>query len=517
LTALSNRYLVIGIIFATFFVSMLFFSKIPFVFFPDSDRNLITMDVNLPQGTKIESTQKIIERIEEYLKDSLKVNDERQKGILSWTSYIGEGPEPYDLGYNRDEANSSYAHILMNTSSFNENNAMIAKLDRFTFFNFPNADIKVYPLAAGEAGEPIEIKISGDDPDELSKIAEQVKLKLSNITGTKNVKDDWGPKSKKFLVDIDQSRAQKAGVTSQDIAASLLTVLDGFQTGNYREEDKSIPIVMRSDVDQQQTLASIETMNVFAQNSGRSVPLLQVASIIPDWQYAKIQRTDLIRTVNVSCELREGANASAITNELSEWIEKDAQTWSSGYTYAFGGDAERTADSMGSVISYLPVSGFIIILLLIIQFNSVKKMTIVLLTIPLAVIGVVIGLLSFGEPFGFMPFLGVISLAGIIINNAIVLVDRIEIEQAIRNDQDAVIAACLQRFRPILLATFTTVFGMIPLYLSGGELWEGMAVCIMIGLLFGTVITLIFIPSFYSILFGISYKDYQFDAALLEA
>ncbi|MEM9525299.1 MAG: efflux RND transporter permease subunit [Bacteroidota bacterium] len=517
LASLRRRYLVLGSILLVFFVSLFFFGKIPFIFFPDSDRNLITMDVNLPQGTKIEATEALVVQIEKYLRDSLLMTGSSTKGIESWTSYIGEGPEPYDLGYNRDEANASYAHLVMRTSSFNENNALIAKLDQFTFLNFPNADIKVYPLAAGEAGDPVEIKISGDNPDELSTIAERVKLKLSQVAGTKNVKDNWGPKSKKFLVDIDQSRAQKAGVTSQDISASLLTVLDGFQTGSYREEDKSIPIVMRSDSEQQPSLASLETVDVFAQNSGRSVPLLQVASIVPDWQYAKIQRKDLIRTVNVSCELREGANASDVTAEMTAWLETDRQSWSSGYRYSFGGDAERTADSMGSVVGYLPISGFIIVLLLIIQFNSVKKMFIVLLTIPLAVIGVVIGLLSFGEAFGFMPFLGVISLAGIIINNAIVLVDRIEIEEKARSEQDAVVAACLQRFRPILLATFTTVFGMIPLYLSGGELWEGMAVCIMVGLLFGTVITLLFIPCMYSILFGVNYRGYQFDEALLTA
>ena len=142
----------------------------------------------------------------------------------------------------------------------------------------------------------------------------------------------------------------------------------------------------------------------------------------------------------------------------------------------------------------------------------------VMLTIPLAVIGVVIGLLIFREPFGFMPFLGVISLAGIVINNAIVLVDRMEVEQRDlgRSELDSVITACLQRFRPILLATFTTVLGLIPLYISGGEMWEGMAVSIMIGLLFGTVITLIFIPSFYSMLFRLNYKGYEFDDRLLE-
>ncbi|MEO1262915.1 MAG: efflux RND transporter permease subunit [Bacteroidota bacterium] len=518
LRALANKLLVIVLIFVAFFISLYGFTKVAFVFFPDSDRNMITVDINLPQGNKIERTKEVVNRIEQYMTDSLRTNEDRPLGIVDWSSYIGEGPESYDLGYSPDEANSNYAHILVNTSSFNENSAMITKLDKFAFNNFPNADIKVGALAAGGGGTPIEIKVSGSEPDELSKIAEIIKLKLSSIYGTKNVKDDWGPKSKKFVIQIDQNRAQNAGVSSQDIATSLQTVLDGFQTGSYREEDKSIPIIMRSDANQQQSLASLETLNVYSQGSGRSVPLLQVANIIPQWQYSKIKRLDLRRTINITSELRVGANASAITNEITPWLQAEAENWPELYTYKLGGDAENSAESMGSVIGYLPISGFIILLLLIIQFNSFRKMTMVVLTIPLAIIGVVIGLLTFGEPFGFMPFLGVISLAGIVINNAIVLVDRMEIEQSLgRTDQDAVIAACLQRFRPILLATFTTVLGLIPLYLSGGEMWEGMAVSIMIGLLFGTIITLIFIPALYSVLFKVSYKGYAFNEALLDA
>ncbi len=518
LWALGNRWKVIVGIFIAFFASIYGFGFIAFIFFPDSDRNMITVDINLPEGNKIERTSEVVERLEKYMADSLQTNANRTLGIVDWSSYVGEGPESYDLGYSPDEANSNYAHILVNTSSFNENNAMIARLDRFAYNNFPNADIKVGPLGAGGGGTPIEIKVSGSDPDELSTIAEQIKIRLSAIYGTKNVKDDWGPKSKKFLIEIDQNRAQSAGVTSQDIATSLKTVLDGFQTGEYREEDKSIPILMRSDSEQQQTLASLETLNVYSQNSGRSVPLLQVASIIPAWQYAKIKRLDLRRTINVTSELREDGNASAITAEITPWLEEQINNWPEGYTYEFGGDAESTAENMGSVIGYLPVSAFIIVLLLIIQFNSFRKMGMVVLTIPLGIIGVVIGLLAFQEPFGFMPFLGVISLAGIVINNAIVLIDRMEIEQneLKRTEQDAVIAACLQRFRPILLATFTTVLGLIPLYVSGGEMWEGMAVSIMVGLLFGTIITLVFIPSLYSVLFKVSYKDYTFNDSLLE-
>ena len=519
LIALSNKWKVIIGIFVIFFLSLFGFTKIPFIFFPDSDRNLITIDINLPQGNKIESTTAVVGRIEQYMKEALQVNGKRETGIVDWSSYIGEGPESYDLGYSPDEANSNYAHILVNTSSFTENNAMISKLDNYTFNNFPNADIKVSALGAGGGGVPIEIKISGNSPDELASIASDIKLQLSSITGTKNVKDDWGPKSKKFLIEIDQNRAQSAGVTSQDIATSLKTVLDGFQTGEYREDDKSIPILMRSDDNQQQSLASLETLNVYSQGTGRSVPLLQVATIVPQWQYAKLKRLDLRRTINITSELREDGNASAITAEITPWLEEQRQDWPQGYTYEFGGDAKQSAESMGSVIGYLPISGFIIVLLLIIQFNSFRKMSMVVLTIPLGIIGVVVGLLVFGEAFGFMPFLGLISLAGIVINNAIVLIDRMEIEQNDlgRTEQDAVIAACLQRFRPILLATFTTVLGLVPLYISGGEMWEGMAIGIMVGLLFGTVITLLFIPSLYSALFRVNYKDYEFDEALLDA
>jgi len=518
LFALAKKWGVISLIIVMFFLSMVGFGMIPFLFFPDSDRNMITIDVNLPQGTKIEVTTAIFEKIDRFLIDSMQVNESRVNGIINWSGYIGKGPESYDLGYNPDEADPSYGHFLINTSEASYNNTAITLIDKYCFENFPEADIKVGPLGAGGGGVPIEIFVIGDNADQLASISRDVKKRLSSIDGTKNVKDDWGPKSKKFIINIDQSRARTVGISSQDIATSLKTVLDGFQTGEYREEDKNIPVILRSDSEQQQSLEALERLNVYSQSTGRSIPLLQVAEILPDWQYAKIRRRDLDRTINISCELTEDGNAAAIVTEITPWLEEASTEWPSGYTFEFGGDAKNTAENMGAVIKYLPLSGFIILLLLIIQFNSFRKTLMVICTIPLGVIGVVIGLLVFGEPFGFMPFLGVISLAGIVINNAIVLIDRMEIElrELKRSDQDAVISACLQRFRPILLATFTTVLGLIPLYLSGGEMWEGMAVSIMVGLLFGTVITLLFIPSLYSVLYKVDYKGYTFNPSLLE-
>ncbi|MCG8321140.1 MAG: efflux RND transporter permease subunit [Cytophagales bacterium] len=512
-----KKSVLIGIV--AFLVLAFFgFTKLAFVFFPDSDRNMVTVDINLPQGTKIESTEQTILAIENFIQEELQVHEERKEGILSWAAFIGEGPSSYDLGYSADEPNSNYGHILINTSSFLINSEIIEKLDAFCFANFPNADVKVSRLGAGGTGTPIEIKVSGDDPDQLTRIAQQIKARLFAVPNTKNIKDDWGPKGKKFIIDIDQNRAQSAGITNQDIAISLQTVLDGFQAGEYREEDKNIPIVMLGNEKRQQTLASLETMNIFAQNTGQSVPLSQVATIIPQWQYSKIKRLDLTRTINVSSEITEAGNAAEIVAQITPWLKEQAPTWGDGYTYELGGDQKESAENMGAIGKYLPLSGFIIVMLLIIQFNSFRKMTMIVCTIPLGTIGMVLGLMIFRVPFGFMAFLGVISLAGIVINNAIVLIDRIEIEEKElkRTPQDAVIAACLQRFRPILLATFTTVLGLVPLYLGGGEMWEPMAVTIMVGLLFGTVITLLFIPSFYSVLYKVDYEDYKFNEALLD-
>jgi multidrug efflux pump subunit AcrB len=515
---LRHKGLVVLGITVLFFLSMVAFGFVTFMFFPDSDRNMITVDINLPLGSKLERTELLVSQIDKYITDSLIVNDERNKGVVDWSSYVGKGPESYDMGYMQDEANSSYAHMLVNTSSGDDNQLVINKLDEFCFNSFPDADIKVGFLGAGGGGSPIEIKVSGDSPEVLTKIGESITAKLKAVLLTKNVKDDWGPKIKKFVVDVDQNNALMAGVTNQDIATSLKTVLSGIKTGEFREEDKSIPIIMRSDESQQQTFETIETLNIFSQSTGKSVPFLQVASIRLEWQYAKIRRKDLIRSINISSELREGGNAAAIMGDILPWLDEQQSTWPQEYVYELGGEDKNSSENMGSVIAYLPLSAFIIFMLLIIQFNSFRKMAIVLSTIPLGIIGVVFGLLIFNSYFGFMAFLGIISLAGIVINNAIVLLDRINIEltKYKRSQQDAVITACIQRFRPILLTTFTTTFGLIPLYLGGGIMWEPMAVAIMAGLLFATLITLVFIPSIYSLLFKVSFKNYKFDETLLQ-
>ena len=490
-----------------FIGSLMLFPKLPFIFFPDSDRNLVTVDLNLPLGTKIEKTAEVVKEIESFIREELQVNAERTEGIVDWTSFIAEGPESYDLGYSPGEANAGYAHMLLNTSSFQVNDRVIQVLDEYCFEHFPDADFRVSLLAGGGGGGAgdVVVRVAGDAPEELYRISERIKKKMTEIAGAKNIKDDWGPKIKKFIIDIDQDKANRAGVTNQDIAISLQTALTGYNSGAFRDGEDNIPIMMRSQGSQDLDVQELNGLNIFSQNSGKSVPLVQVAQLVPDWQYAKILRRDLYRTLSVSCDAKSGFTATDLTDELIPFLREDQQNWPAGYTYELGGESESSSDAMGAVASKLPLAGFIILLLLIGQFNSFRKTFIVLSTIPLGLIGVILGLLAFQSFFGFMAFLGVISLAGIVINNAIVLIDRIKIEQETfkRPPFEAIIAASLQRFRPILLTTFTTTLGLIPLYLGGGLMWEPMAISIMIGLIFATVITLLFVPVLYKLLFRI--------------
>ena len=494
-----------GIIAGLFVLSLFGFGFLPFIFFPDSERNLLTVNLNLPLGTKIETTTARVERLESYIADSLLVSENRQRGVTDWATFVSEGPPSYDQGYQSGEANSGYAHMLLNTSSGDDNQWVIDRLDAFCFRSFPDAEIRVSRLAGGGGGSDVAVRITGPDPNELFGLAERIKQKLNEISTAQNIGDDWGPKIKKVVVDIDPSKTRNASLTNQDIALSLQTALTGFNTGAFREGDQSLPIVLRNESSQNVDVRQLESINIYAQGSGKNVPLGQVAQIVPQWQLAKIKRRDLYRTLTVTCDAKSGFTAQDITDEFIPWLEEDSKSWKPGYRYELGGESEQSSEAMSAVVAKLPLSGFIILALLIVQFNSFRKTFIVLSTIPLGLIGVIAGLLVFRSFFGFFAFLGLISLAGIVINNAIVLIDRIQIElnQSGRASIEAIVAAAQQRFRPILLTTCTTTLGLIPLYLGGGLMWEPMAVAIMVGLLFATVITLLFVPVLYKILFAV--------------
>ena len=370
---------------------------------------------------------------------------------------------------------------------------IMPRVERFGADHFPDLKITARPIPLGPpAWPPVAVRISGRNSEVLFDIVEQVKARLHEIPGTKLIDDDWGARSKKLVVQVDQPRALRAGVSSQDIAVSLQSFLSGIVTTEYREGDKIIPVTLRSVAAQRNNLDRLESLNVYSQSSGLSVPLKQVADVRLEWQPSTIRRRSRLRTVTVEAGTEPGVTAADINAQLQPWLDELQADWGPGYSFELGGEQENSGDANAAIGAKLPIAAMIIVLLLVGQFNSVRKPLIVLITIPLGLIGVVLGLLATQLYFGFMTLLGIISLSGIVINNAIVLIDRINIEIETNGLQPAaaIIESAQRRLRPIVMTTCTAIGGLLPLYLGGGPMWEPLAVAIMGGLIFATLLTL---------------------------
>jgi len=510
LFSLKRPALIIGSTLILFALAIYLMKLVPVIFMPDSDRPLVTINIEMPLGTDLEKTELVTNSIDEFITKNLLVTPDNQEGVINWSSFIGVGAPKYDLGYTAPESSPHAAHVLVNTTSDFINDHIIEQLDSFIFGHFPDATYSVSRLASGGgAANPIEIRVSGHDINRLYEISAQIKSQIRRIEGTKNVSDDWGLRTQKLVVDINPINAQISNISNQDISTSLQTALSGSKIGDYREDDKAIPIIMQTGHSLDYQYDDLSSLTVYSQHSGKSTPLKQVADIDLEWQASKVLRRDLLRTITVKSDLNPSYTAAGVMAQLTPWLEEAKTEWGQAYNFELGGDAEGSSDAMSAVNEKLPLSVLIIVLLLIAQFNSLRKPAIIIATIPLGMIGVVFGLLITGSYFGFLTFLGIISLAGIVINNGIVLLDRIkmEAEENNRSPQDSIIEAGVARFRPILLTTATTSLGLIPLWLGGGLMWEPMAISIIFGLIFATILTLLFVPVLYKVLYRIPFNQ----------
>lgn len=511
---LKHRFITIVVIAAVFVFSLSLVKFIPKVFFPPSDRTYFKMDMKLPLGTDIITTDAMVRDIETFINTDLKVKSDMDDGVTDWVSYIGSGGPRFLLTHSPEPSSSNYALMIINTSSAHIIDELMIKIEQYALDRFPDLTLKLKRFENGAPiANPVEVRISGKDSDTLFGLVDNLKAKLEQTPGVKSVNDDWGRRIKKLVVKINQARARRAGVSSQDIAVSLQTGLSGLELTQYREGDQVIPVVMRSIAADRQDIGKLEMVSVYSQVTGNSVPLKQVADIEVVWEPAKILRRQGLKTVTVGAQLNPGVTATSVFNEIVPWLQQEKTHWGQAYEYELGGEAETSGKANESIAAKLPIAIFIIVFLLVAQFNSIRRPIIILMTIPLGITGVIFGLLLAQSFFGFMTLLGIISLAGIVINNAIVLLERIRTEIEVNKliAQRAIIEAAQRRLRPILLTTATTVFGLMPLYLGGGEMWEPMAVAIMAGLLFSTLLTLGIVPVLYALLFRVSYKGYTFE------
>jgi len=504
--SLKHRTISVTTIVGIFIASLYMFGYIPKIFFPPADQPSMLVRVSLPLGSDIQETKKVVKEMEIYLEQK------RPEFIESYTSFIGKGSPRFWINNTPVGNAPEYAEILINATSLEAFNTLEPQIEEFAFNHFANADISVKKLDNGPPVKtPIQIRISGNDNKILREEADALKVELSEIYGTKSIKDDWSKWAEKLVVNINPALAHHAGVSYSDIANSLQTALSGREITQFRTDNKTIPIVLRSNHDLTSDLAMLESTLVFVPQTGKSVPLTQVADIDILWKPPKIIRRDGMHTITVSSELLEGITAFDIKEKLDKYLE--AQHWPLGYSYAYGGEIESSTIAQKAVSAKFPIAAMVILILLMVQFNSLRKTVLILITVPLGIIGVVIGLLVTQSYFGFMTYLGVISLTGIVINNAIILIERIEYELDVTklSPQDAIIEAAQRRMRPIMLTTATTIGGLLPLWFAGGPLWQPMAIAIIFGLGFGTVLTLGIVPILYSIFYKVSYnKDYQF-------
>jgi len=379
---------------------------------------------------------------------------------------------------------------------------VMQRIQTFASGNIAQARVQVKPMSQGgsEAGK-VEYRIIGDDADILVDAARRLEAQIRKIPGTINIKDDWENRLIKLIVKVDQARARRAGVTSQSIANALDSILSGSLVTDFREGDTIIPIYLRAEGDVRTNIDRLRTLNI-ATVEGAPVPLLQVADFDGVAEFSMIQRRNLERVVTVSAK-----HSTKSAAELDALISSGLSTLDlpDGYDIEKGGEIEGSSDAQSSLFANMPLALALIVLVLVGQFNSYRKPLIILAVIPLTLIGVSLGLLIMpGAAFGFFAILGLLALAGIIINNAIVLIDRIDTEIELGLDTyDAILTASAKRLRPILMTTITTVFGLAPIILSRDVLFYDLAVVLSGGLLVGTVLTLGVVPVLYSIFFRV--------------
>ncbi len=501
---LHYRWFSLATVVVLFVGSMQLFPLIPAKFFPGKDDPFFMADFSLAEGTPIERTNELTKAIDQYLTDEMKASSE-QPGITRWTTFVGASPTRFVLSYNPTVSEPHKAVYMIHTNSHEALPQLMKQLEEHVQQNFPGVVSYVRPLQNGPpVTKPIQVRLSGSNSDQLFDIVDEVQRKLATIAGTKNIGEDWGPRVKKLKVSINEERARRAGISNLDVAVSMQSFLSGMQISDYREEEKVIPVTLRSIERDRDDVAKLEALNVFSQSSGRSVPLRQVADVELDFQPNVIKRRNRYRTVTVESELAAGVSVPQVISQIEPWLKEKKKGWGLATRYEFGGELESSEKANAAIGEKIPIGILIIVLLLVWQFNSLRKPLIVLSTVPLGMMGVVLGLLAMDSYFGFMTFLGVISLAGIVINNAIVLLERIQLE--IDNGMpphEAIVVAAQRRARPILLTTLTTIASLVPLYMGGGVMFEPMAVAIMGGLSLSTLLTLGVVPLLYSLMFKV--------------
>jgi multidrug efflux pump subunit AcrB len=486
--ALRAWWLVIlGLIGITVICFMLF-GQIKQQFFPDSNTPLFFVHYKLEQGASIHETSRDLRVFEDWLAE--------QEDVVAASAFVGRGADRFMLTYQAEDPNPSYGHIIVRTETIDQIAPLIAELETFAAETLPQGEFRAKRLAFGPGGgDPIQVRFSGADPAVLRDLADEAMERFVAASG--NIvapRIDWREQELVLKPVYATDRAQEAGITRDDITSILRFATTGIDAGVYREGDRQIPIVLRADPDA--GLALTDHV-VYSQNAQSFVPVEQVTDGLTfEAQNTLLMRRDRLLTITVGADIVKGLTAAQVQAEVTDTIE--AMELPAGYKMEWGGELESSSDAQASLGRQLPMSLIIMVVISVLLFNALRQPLIIWLLVPMSVNGVSLALLGTGFPFTFTALLGLLSLSGMLIKNGIVLVEEIDLVRAEKPDQDlkaSIVEASTSRLRPVVLAAATTILGMLPLIWDA--FFRSMAVTIMGGLAFASVLTLVAAPVFY--------------------
>jgi multidrug efflux pump len=490
----TYRKTVIATTVGIFVLSVLMFKMVPQQFFPPSNRAEILVDLKLEEGASLTATEQAVKKVEKFLS--------KQKGIDNYVAYVGTGSPRFYLPIDQQLPQASFAQFVVLASSLDDRDDIRRSLETQIKQLLPQVRTRVSLLENGPpVGYPLQYRVSGEDLNLVRKEAQQVAKVMSENPNTTNVHLDWGEPSKIISIQIDQDRARQMGVSSLDLANFINASITGSAIEQYREKRELIEIRLRGDQAERVEVASLASLAV-PTNNGTTVPLAQIAKIEYKFEDGLIWHRNRLPTITVRADIRTNLQPATVVGELAESMDKLRAELPSGYLIEVGGTVEESARGQNSVNAGMPLFLAVVMTLLMVQLKSLSRSTIVLLTAPLGLIGVVLFLLLFNKPFGFVAMLGTIALSGMIMRNSLILIDQIEQDrQAGHPTWEAIIEATVRRFRPIILTALAAVLAMIPL--SRSIFFGPMAVAIMGGLIVATLLTLFFLPALYAAWFKV--------------
>jgi multidrug efflux pump subunit AcrB len=492
-TAIRLRWMTVAVVVGLFVAAVVGFGSVKQAFFPESNTPLFFVDMWEIEGTDIRKTRDDTLRVSEFLR--------RQEGVVQTSTIVGGPHQRFTLVYDPRDIASAYAQIIVHTESRERIPEIWKKVDAYMKEQMPWTDPIIKSLRIGPGRDSkIEARFHGPDPEVLRELSEQAQALMRADAEAKDIRDDWRQPVKLIKPLFNEQVGRQLGITRENLANALQFAFDGTQVGRYRDGIRVLPILGRAAGEERSDVGNLQDIQVWSPVLQKAVPVAQVVSGFETvWENTVVRSRNRMQTIIASCN-PTGDLATPLFERLRTQIE--AMELPPGYSLSWGGEYEDSSKAQAGLAGALPGGFLLMILTSILLFGKVRQPLIIWLTVPLAIVGITAGLLGFRGAFDFMSLLGALSLIGLLIKNAIVLIE--EIDQQIAEGKEphaAILDAAVSRLRPVVLAAATTILGLIPLLQD--VFFVNMSITIMAGLGFATVLTLVFVPTLYAILFRV--------------